>query len=176
MIGGGRLEISCAACRAPQDWAKLCALRNMSIPAGAVRRGATSPKRKDSPLQYLCLAFYDPEKFAAMAPDEVQALVGQCPALDEQLKASGALRVSASLAGTDGVINLRPRGGKPQVTDGPFTESKELVGGFFIIEAADRDEAVRVASLHPTATLGEQVGWGLEIHPIDFFEQYPDVR
>ena len=58
------------------------------------------------------------------------------------------------------------------MTDGPYTESKELVGGFFIIEAADRQEAVRVASIHPAANLGEQVGWGIEIHPIGFFEQY----
>ena len=58
------------------------------------------------------------------------------------------------------------------MTDGPYTESKELVGGFFIIEAADRQEAVHVASIHPAANLGEQVGWGIEIHPIGFFEQY----
>jgi len=47
-----------------------------------------------------------------------------------------------------------PRNGKPAVTDAPYAEVKELVGGFFVIEAADREEAVRVASLHPAATLG----------------------
>lgn len=61
------------------------------------------------------------------------------------------------------------------MTDGPYAEAKELVGGFFIIDAADKDkdkdEAVRVASLHPAATLGESVGWGIEVHPIGFFEQ-----
>lgn len=54
------------------------------------------------------------------------------------------------------------------MTDGPYAEAKEMVGGFFIIEAADKDEAVRVASLHPAATLGECVGWGIEVHPIGF--------
>jgi hypothetical protein len=122
-------------------------------------------------MKYLCLAYYDPAKFAALPPADMQALVGQCPALDAKLKASGRLRVSASLHGADAVVNLRPRGGTPHVTDGPFTESKEMVGGFFIIEAADRDEAVRVASLHPAATLGEQAGWGIEMHPIGFYEQ-----
>ncbi|MDI1268691.1 MAG: YciI family protein [Polaromonas sp.] len=63
--------------------------------------------------------------------------------------------------------------GKPAVTDVPCAEAKDLVGGFFIINAADRDEAVRVASLHPAATLGESVGWGIEVHPIGFFEQAP---
>ena len=64
--------------------------------------------------------------------------------------------------------------GKPAVTDGPYAEARELVGGFFIIEAADKDEAVRVASLHSAATLGESVGWGIEVHPIGFFEQAPN--
>ena len=123
-------------------------------------------------MKYLCLAYYDPEKFAAMAPAEVQALVSQCPARDAELRKTGKLLVSASLEGPEAAFSLRPRGGKPQLTDGPYTESKELVGGFFIIEAADRQEAIRVASIHPAATLGEQVGWGIEIHPIGFFEQY----
>lgn len=63
-------------------------------------------------------------------------------------------------------LALRPRNGKPAVTDGLYAEAKEIVGGFFIIEAADKDEAVRVASLHPAATLEERVGWGMEVHPI----------
>lgn len=121
--------------------------------------------------KYLCLAVYSPDRMAAMSAADTQALVSQCPAQDARLKATGRLRVSASLQGADAVINIRPRGGKPQVTDGPFAESKELVGGFFIIEASDRDEAVRLASMHPAATLGEQAGWGIEMHPIGFFEQ-----
>lgn len=121
-------------------------------------------------MKYLCLAYYNPEKFAAMAPADVQALVSQCPAKDLELKATGKLVVSASLGGPQGAFALRPRGGKPAVTDGPYAEAKEMVGGFFIIEAVDKDEAVRVASLHPAATLGESVGWGIEVHPIGFFQ------
>jgi hypothetical protein len=124
-------------------------------------------------MKYLCLAYYNPEKFAALAPADVQALVSQCPAKDAELKKTGRLVVSASLEGPQAAFALRPRGGKPQVTDGPYAEAKEMVGGFFIIEAADRDEAVRVASLHPAATLGEGVGWAIEVHPIGFFEQVP---
>ncbi|MDI1238060.1 MAG: YciI family protein [Polaromonas sp.] len=58
------------------------------------------------------------------------------------------------------------------MTDGPYAEARELVGGFFIIEAADKDEAVRVASLYPSATLGESVGWGIEVHPIGFLSMH----
>lgn len=117
-------------------------------------------------MKYLCLAYYDPERMGAMAPAELTAMVSQCPPRDAQLKASGRLLVSASLGGPEAAISLRPTGGQPRVIDGPFAESKELVGGFFIIEAADRDEAVRIASLHPAATLGQQAGWGIELHPI----------
>jgi hypothetical protein len=121
-------------------------------------------------MKYLCLAYYDPGRFAAMPPAEVQALVRQCPPKDAELKKTGQLLVSASLGGPQAAFSVRPRGGKPQVTDGPYAEAKEMVGGFFIIEAADRAQAIRIASLHPAATLGEQVGWGIELHPIGFFE------
>ena len=123
-------------------------------------------------MKYLCLANYKPADMAAMSPDDVKALVSQCPAKDAQLKATGQLRLSASLGGPDAVIRLEPRGGKTKVTDGPFSETKELVGGFFMIEAANREEAVRLASLHPAASLGEQAGWRIEMHPVGFFEQY----
>lgn len=121
-------------------------------------------------MKYLCLAYYNPAEFAAMAPADMQALVSQCPPKDAQLKATGQLRVSASLG--EPAIRLQPRGSKTQKIDGPFTEAKELVGGFFIIDAANPDEAVKTASLHPAATLGEQAGWRIDMHPIDFFEQY----
>ena len=120
-------------------------------------------------MKYLCLAYYNPEKFAAMAPADVQALVSKCPVEGVELNRTGRMVVSASLGAPQAAFTLLPRGGKPQLTDGPYAEAKEMVGGFFIIEAADKDEAVRVASLHPAATLGESVGWGIEVHPIGFF-------
>lgn len=118
-------------------------------------------------MKYLCLAYYRPESMAALPPDELQAMVRQCPPKDAELKATGGLVLSASLRDPTETLCIRPRGGRPMVTDGPFTEAKELVGGFFIIEAEGRDEAIRIASLHPAATLGEQAGWGIELLPID---------
>ncbi len=117
-------------------------------------------------MQYLCLAYYDPEKMDAMAPADMQALVEQLPAKDAALQQTGALVWSGSLQGPKATFGMRPRGGKHVVTDGPYVEAKEMVGGFFVIEAADKDEAVRIASLHPAATLGEHIGWGIELHPI----------
>jgi hypothetical protein len=66
----------------------------------------------------------------------------------------------------DSWTTLRPRNGKTHVSDGPYTESKEVVGGLFIIEADSRDEGLRIASMHPAATLGEEGGWTIELIPV----------
>jgi hypothetical protein len=119
-------------------------------------------------MKYLGLAYFTPEKFAAMAPDDVKKLVSQCPALDEKMLATGKVLVSASLGDLENWRTLRPRGGKTVVSDGPYTETKEVVGGLFIIEADSHDEALRIASMHPAATIGEEGEWAVELIPIDF--------
>ncbi|KAF1726736.1 MULTISPECIES: YciI family protein [Pseudoxanthomonas] len=120
-------------------------------------------------MKYLGLAYFTPEKFAGMSPDDVEALVSQCPALDEKMRATGKVLVAASLGDLEGWRTLRPRAGRTQISDGPYTESKEVVGGLFIIEAEDPEEALRIASLHPAATLGEEGGWAVELIPMDFY-------
>jgi len=120
-------------------------------------------------MKYLGLAYFTPERFAAMTPDEVKALVSQCPELDEKMRATGKVLVSASLGDLENWRTLRPRGGKTRISDGPYTESKEVVGGLFIIEADNQEEALRIASMHPAATLGEAGGWAVELIPMDFY-------
>lgn len=110
---------------------------------------------------------------AALTPAQRQALVSQCPPRDAALWKSGAMVLSASLGGPEQAFSIRPRAGKATLTDGPYAESKELVGGFFIIEAVSRDDAIRIASMHPAAELGEDEGWGIEVFPIGFFQQAP---
>jgi len=119
-------------------------------------------------MKYLGLAYFTPEKFAALRPDEIEALVSQCPARDEQMRATGKVMMAASLGDLDGWKTLRPRNGRTQVSDGPYTEAKEVVGGLFIIYADSPEEAVRIASLHPAATLGEEGGWAVELIPMEF--------
>ncbi|MBW8316566.1 MAG: YciI family protein [Hydrogenophaga sp.] len=58
---------------------------------------------------------------------------------------------------------------QPQISEGPYTEAKEMVGGLFIIEAESRDEATRLAAMHPAVSLGEVGGWGIELIPMDSF-------
>lgn len=120
-------------------------------------------------MQYLGLAYFTPEKFAELSPDEVKAIVSQCPALDEKMRATGKVRVSASLGDLEHWRTLLPQAGKTRITDGPYTESKEVVGGLFIIEADSHDEALRIAAMHPAAQIGEQGGWAVELIPLDFY-------
>jgi hypothetical protein len=125
-------------------------------------------------MKYLCLAYYDERAFEALPKAELDAIVSQCPRYDQDLRESGHLILQASLGSTRATMSLRPKGGKPAVTDGPFAETKEQVGGFFIIEARDLNEAIRVASKHPAAHLGERVGWGIEVRPIEGYEERAD--
>ena len=120
-------------------------------------------------MKYVGLAYFTPEKFATMAPDDVKALVSQCPALDERMRATGKLLVSASLGDVEHWKTLRPSAGTTRITDGPYTESKEVVVGLFIIEADSHEEALRIAALHPAATIGEAGGWAVELIPLDFY-------
>lgn len=120
-------------------------------------------------MKYVGLAYFTPDKFAALAPADVQSLVSQCPALDEAMRATGKVLLSASLGDLEHWRTLRPDGGKTRITDGPYTESKEVVGGLFIIEADSHDEALRIAAMHPAATIGEAGGWAVELIPLDFY-------
>ena len=122
-------------------------------------------------MKFLCLGYYDEKKFSALPKAEVDALVRECQTHDEALRNSGHLIVVASLAPTRTTTSVRPKNGRPSVTDGPYAETKEQIGAFFIIEARDLDEATKVASLHPAAHLGEHVGWGIEVRSIDYFVQ-----
>lgn len=115
-------------------------------------------------MKYLCLAYGDPKKMKALSKADMDAIVRECQPHMEELRKSG------HLVSDDGLdwetTTIRPRNGAVAVTDGPFTESKEQVGGAFVIEARDLNEAILVASKHPAAHVGEHLGWGIEVRPI----------
>jgi len=115
-------------------------------------------------MKYLCLAYGDRARMEKLTENQRAELGEQCRAHDAELQASGHY-VSAQSLEWD-AVTVRPRGGKPVVTDGPFIESREIVGGLIVIEARDLNEAVRIASLHPAANIGEDIGWGVEVRPI----------
>jgi len=119
-------------------------------------------------VKYLCLGYYDEAKFAAMTPEEVRALVSQCKAFDDELQATGCVEMVASLGPSKSSVSLRPRDGGTRVVDGPYAEAKEIIGSFFLIEADDMQQAIAIASKHPAARMGEAIGWGVELRPIEF--------
>lgn len=117
-------------------------------------------------MRYLCLGYYDPERFDALTPEEQEALGERCRPHDEAFNATGAVVSVATLAHGAGA-HIRPTAAGPSVTDGPFAEAKEVVGSYFLIEADDLDEAVRIASLHPAARIGWEVGFSMEVRRIE---------
>jgi hypothetical protein len=120
-------------------------------------------------MKYMCLAFGDRAKMEALSKKEGDVLLENCMGYMAELKKTGRLVIDMALAWESTMI--RPKNGKVSVVDGPFTESKEQVGGVFMIEARDLNEAILVASNHPAAHLGEHLGWGIEVRPVDHFEE-----
>ena len=119
-------------------------------------------------MKYLCLAYYDEKKFETLTEAEMAAIGRECAPHDEDLKRSGRLLEVGSLAATKASVSLRPQNGKVSVTDGPYAETKEQLGSYFLIEARDLNEAIQVASKHPAARMNEHLGWGIEVRPIVF--------
>ena len=93
---------------------------------------------------------------------EWQALRQEALDVVERLRQSGRLIITHALQSATTASTVRVRDGKVSVTDGPFAETKEQIGGFFLVEASDFDEAVRVAANWPSARIGS-----IEVRPID---------
>jgi hypothetical protein len=116
-------------------------------------------------MKYLCLAYGEEEKMNALSQSEMDELVRKCQLYDQELQKSGHLISGMSLGW--GSTSLRLRNGKLSITDGPYAATKEVVGGLVLIEARDLNEAIQVASLHPAARMGEELGWGIELRPLE---------
>jgi hypothetical protein len=117
-------------------------------------------------MHYLCLGYYDPKAFEDLSESERKALGAECAPYDQEFRDSGRVVSLASLEHGTHVV-LQPDDPQTSVTDGPFAESKELVGSFFIVEAEDLDAAVRIASLHPAARIRADLGFAIEVRPIE---------
>jgi len=113
-------------------------------------------------MKYLCLAYKAEETFNAMSRSEWDALRKETLAYVEALQQSGHLILTNALQSARTAATLRVRNGKLSVTDGPFAETKEQLGGFFLINARDLNEAIQVASKWPSARLGN-----IEVRPVE---------
>lgn len=122
-------------------------------------------------MKYLLLGYHHESKWDALTPAEREAIGPECESRDDDLRRSGHLVAMGGLGHTRTTTSLRTRNGKLVVTDGPYVETKEQLGGFVIIEAKDLNEAIQIASRHPAASLNEHLGWGVELRPIEHFEE-----
>ena len=112
-------------------------------------------------MKYLCL-IYDDEKQWLKFPKEVQdQYMGEYGAFTESIKKSGQFVAANQLQPTNTSTNVRSRNGKISTTDGPFVETKEQLGGFYLIEAKDLNDAIKVASRIPSAKSGS-----IEVRPV----------
>ncbi len=114
--------------------------------------------------RWLLLAYGQREPFERMDAAEREAVFARCGELDQAMRATGRV-VEGTGLGWD-AVSLRAREGKVVVTDGPFLETKDLVGGLVTVTARDRDEALRLASMHPAAQIGEALGWAVELRAV----------
>jgi hypothetical protein len=113
-------------------------------------------------MKYLCLAYEEERALNDLTAGEWRALRRETLDYVEALRASGRLLDARPLQSARKASTLRVRGGKPVVTDGPFAETREQIGGYFLIEADDLDEALRIAAQWPSARIGS-----IEVRPVD---------
>ena len=105
-------------------------------------------------MKFMLLIYNDSTRLDALPTGEFDAMMRDCLAHADELRQEGHLIESQMLEGTETAKSVRIRNGRPMVTDGPFSEAKEVLGGFNLIEAGDIDEAARIAAQFPWARTG----------------------
>jgi hypothetical protein len=116
-------------------------------------------------MRYVCLVYFDLHNVFNQSP-EAEAILGQVGPYNAELEASGHLLMAQALQLPREAVTLRVREGKLSATDGPFMETKEVLGGFMLIEARDLNEAMRIAAACPMARLGS-----IEVRPVVDYSQ-----
>ena len=112
-------------------------------------------------MKYLCLVAFDEKKLEALSRNESDALTDESLAYNDALRQSGHLLVAQALQFVQSATTVRMRNGKLSITDGPFAETNEQLGGFILIDARDLNDAIQVASKIPLARFGS-----IEVRPI----------
>lgn len=105
-------------------------------------------------MKYICLGYIDPKKFGSATEAETHAMMDSCCTYDDQLRANGHFQGGHALQPPDTAMTLRYTNGRVVVTDGPFAETREQLGGILILEARDLNHAVELISKHPGVTFG----------------------
>ena len=112
-------------------------------------------------MKYLCLIYDEEKKLQAMSKSEMDGLMEEYFAFTRDLQKSGNMLGGNDLQPVHNATTVRVRGGRVSTTDGPFAETKEQLGGYYLIEAADLNEAIQIAARIPSARLG-----AIEVRPV----------
>src|SRR5690349_16010807 len=102
----------------------------------------------------MCLGYYDEKAFEALSDAERNSFMDDCFAYDDVLRKGGHMVGGEALQSAPAARTVRQRNGKPIVTDGPYAETREVIGGILILEARDMDHAVELMSKHPGTKAG----------------------
>jgi hypothetical protein len=116
-------------------------------------------------MKYLCLIYDEEKKLAGMPKEESDAFMGEYFTFTDDIKKSGHYVAGEALHPVETATTVRIRNGRLSTTDGPFAETREQLGGFYLIEATDLNDAIRVAAKIPSARIGS-----VEVRPVVDFE------
>lgn len=111
-------------------------------------------------MKYVCLVHVDGEAMAALSAEEGKKLVDDSIEFDWEMRRRGHLILGQPLQSPHTATVVRVRNGKMSSTDGPYVETKEFLGGFFLVEACDLNEAISLAAESPMAAMGS-----IEVRP-----------
>jgi len=112
-------------------------------------------------MKYLCLIYDEEKTYQTMSREQGEALMGEYFAFTKDIRQSGHYLGGNDLQPTKNATTVRVRNGRVSTTDGPFAETKEQLGGYYLIEAKDLNEAIQIAARIPSAKLG-----CIEVRPI----------
>ncbi len=105
-------------------------------------------------MKFICLGYIEPNKFESMSERERDAMVDECFAYDDELRRNGHFAGGEGLQPPQLAKTLRWTNGKASITDGPYAETKEQIGGILILEARDLNHAIELMSKHPGVKAG----------------------
>ncbi|HET8877526.1 MAG TPA: YciI family protein [Casimicrobiaceae bacterium] len=114
-------------------------------------------------MQYLLLCCFDEDRWDKLPATERDRIMQEYGKFQHDLAASGQYRAGAKLGSIETATTLRERAGKPVITDGPFAETKEHLGGYHLIDCEDLDEAIAIARRIPTL----RAGGAVEVRPVE---------
>jgi hypothetical protein len=112
-------------------------------------------------MKYICLGYMEEKKWEMMSDSERNTMLDECFAYDDALRKSGHFAGGEALQSPRNAATLRWEGGKVSITDGPYAETKEQLGGILVLEATDLNHAIQLMSKHPGVK-----GGPFEIRPI----------